>query len=114
MVSRRLLTVLLCIAAVRELPAQRVSPVAVRHESASPQAALSLNSAATKVDDGLGATYVAFGALVGAGTAALILFHGTHRNDDGMIIPIAPFLEIGAAAIVGGFIGWTIHNPQDR
>ena len=112
--NSRLFTIALCIGAARGLAAQHVSPVAVHHEEATVTALPSQSSlAASKgVDDGLGPLYIAVGALVGAGTATYVIFHGVHWNNDGMIIPIAPFAEIAGAGILGGILGWAIHDGK--
>lgn len=114
--TTRLFAIVLCIGAVRALAAQDVSPVAV-HRHAARMTALSSPArlAVPKtLDDGQGPLYVAVGALLGAGTAAYVIFHGAHWSDDGMVIPVMPFAEIGAAGIVGGLVGWAIHSAKGQ
>lgn len=110
----RLFTIALCMGAGRVVAAQHVAPVAAHHEATSVRALSSRMSVTgpKDFDDGRGPLYVAMGALLGAGTAAYVTFHGVHWSDDGMIVPVMPFVEIGAAGVVGGLLGWMIHDAK--
>ncbi|PYP65495.1 MAG: hypothetical protein DMD26_10845 [Gemmatimonadetes bacterium] len=68
-------------------------------------------------DDAVGrAPYIGLGVLIGAGSVTAYFVHvaRSQKDNDGFFIPPIVFIDVAAGGVVGGLIGWAIHDATHQ